>query len=360
MKVLFLNNYDMLSSYGAWQKGEYPAHHLWGAAHLKDFGVDTEILPFEKFPGANSYWRLQRLLKLDQLGMRGLDQQLRALVQGHYDLIYSACQNHSFLLARLRAWGILRTPVIAVIHHPIVPGSVEKVFFTGHDRLICLSESVRQGLLTDYAFLDPGKVIKLDWGVDEAFYGDYREAGADITDTVPVIVSAGKSNRDHDVLVNAANGLNCQVRIYCSEDSRPKANPLPSNVVLTTGAKRANPATYRELVEVYKQAFAVAIPINKTNALAGLTSLMDALAVGRPVIMTRNPYIDIDIEALGIGIWCDIADAAGWRAALSRLLNNPAEAAQMGRKARQLADEKYNIVQFTSDLAAVFTSLPRA
>lgn len=348
----------MQSSYGAWQKGEYPAHHLWGAAHLKDFGIQTDILPFEKFPTLNNYWRLQKFLKLDQLGMRGLDQQIRALASCPHDLIYSACQNHTFLLARLRALGILRTPVIAVIHHPVAQGSAEKIFFTGHDRLICLSESVRQQLLAGYAFLDPEKVIKLDWGVDEAFYGDYREAGSDISNTIPVIVSAGKSNRDHDVLVTAASGLNCQVHIYCSEDSKPKVNPLPSNVVLTTGAKRANPASYRELVEVYKQAFAIAIPLNETDALAGLTSLMDALAVGRPVIMTRNPYIDIDIEALGIGIWCDTADDAGWRAALSRLLNNPAEAANMGRKARQLADERYNILEFTKDLATVFKSLP--
>lgn len=348
----------MQSSYGAWQKGEYPAHHLWGAAHLDDFGIQTDILPFEKFPALNNYWRLQQFLKLDQLGMRGLDQQIRALVSGRYDLIYSACQNHTFLLARLRAWGILRTPVAAVIHHPIAQGAAEKVFFTGHDRLICLSDSVRQRLLADFAFLDPAKVLKLDWGVDEAFYGDYREARPEISGITPVFVSAGKSNRDHDVLVTAADGLNCRIQIYCSEDSRPKVNPLPPNVVLTTGAKRANPASYRELVEVYKQAFAVAIPLNETDALAGLTSLMDALAVGRPVIMTRNPYIDIDIEALGIGIWCDTADGAGWRAALSRLLNNPAEAAQMGRKARQLADEKYNILQFTKDLAAVFKALP--
>ena len=46
----------------------------------------------------------------------------------------------------------------------------------------------------------------------------------------------------------------------------------------------------------------IAIPLEKQETLAGLTSLLDCLGFGKPVIMTRNPCIDIDIEKEGIGI----------------------------------------------------------
>jgi len=356
MKVLFLNNYDMRDGFEKWREGVYPGHHLWGATHLNEFGVSVEILPFERFSKVNNYWRVQRLLGLSQLSMRGLDQQLRALFRGGYDVVYSGCQNHTFLLARLRALGLLNKPVVAIIHHPIPQGTVGKHFFNGHDRLICLSKKVRASLLADYD-LEAEKVIKLDWGVDLEFYGQYCKVPVHGTGRPPAIISAGKSNRDHDVLVNSVIGLDCEVHIYCSENSRPSIAPLPRNVFVTHGPKRTNAIAYPELIRIYRDAYAIAIPLNAADALAGLTSLMDALAIGRPVIMTRNPYIDIDIEALGIGIWVDAGDVAGWKSAISKLLADPGLALEMGERARQLCEKDFNIRQFSESLARVFKGL---
>jgi hypothetical protein len=39
---------------------------------------------------------------------------------------------------------------------------------------------------------------------------------------------------------------------------------------------------------------------------------MDAIGMGKPVIMTRHPLIDIDIEAKG-GIWVNPGDVEGGR-----------------------------------------------
>jgi phosphoribosylcarboxyaminoimidazole (NCAIR) mutase len=66
---------------------------------------------------------------------------------------------------------------------------------------------------------------------------------------------------------------------------------------------------YPEMMAAYLTARVIAIPLEKSDvSLAGLTSLVDAMAIGRPVIMTRNPFIDLDIEAQGIGRWVEPGD----------------------------------------------------
>jgi len=358
MKILFLNNYNMEHAFQDWKEGLFPGHHLWGLTHLNDFGMNIEILPFEPFSKVYNHWRMQKLLKLLGLNQssRRLDQQLSVLLRNRYDVVYSGCQNHTLLLAKLRTLRLFNKPIVAIIHHPIPKGHLSEYYFNGHDRLICLSEKVRESLLADYN-LEPEKVIKLDWGVDLKFYGEYCKASTNGDGQPPVIISAGKSNRDHDVLVNSVVDLDCEVHIYCSEDTRPTIAPLPRNISVTNGPKETNAISYTELVRIYKNAYAIAIPLNKTDVLAGLTSLLDALAIGRPVIMTRNPYVDIDIEALGIGIWVDHGDVLGWKSAILELLDDPVMAQEMGARARQLSENGFNIHQFSENLARVFKGL---
>ena len=40
---------------------------------------------------------------------------------------------------------------------------------------------------------------------------------------------------------------------------------------------------------------------------------MDCLGIGKPVIMTKNPNIDIDIEKEGIGHWVEPGDVEEWK-----------------------------------------------
>lgn len=355
MKILFLNNYDMRIIHALWKAGEFPGHHLWGASHLHHHGVDLDVIEFERFPFFNNHWRVQRFLGLNQLSMRGLDQQLRTLYRFDHDAIFSACQDHTFLLAKLRALGILRKPLVATIHHPIPRGTVDRYFFSGHDRLICLSEKMRDSLLYDHD-LNPNKVVKINWGVDLDFYGPYHDL-PDLGQSLPHVISAGKSNRDFNVLVDAVRHLHCQLDIYCSLNSRPSIDPLPDNVSVTVGSRGSNAVSFPEMMEAYSKSQIIAIPLNQANVLSGLTSLLDALAIGRPVIMTRSPYIDIDIEAAGVGIWVDPGDTAGWRSAISLLSSDFELRRDMGRRARQLCEDEYRIEKYSARLSEVFKSL---
>jgi glycosyltransferase involved in cell wall biosynthesis len=350
MRVLLLNNYEMDGVLAEWQEGLCPAHHLWGASHLSAFGIESEILPFERFPQLNRRWRVQRALNCNSREMIALDQQVRALIHRRTDVIYAACQDHTFLLARLRHLGLLRKPIVTTIHHPIAPHSVEERLLNAHDLVFCLSRVLRDQILAR-DLVSPEKLVVVDWAPDLDFYGPFVAYESQPKHVQPVIISAGKSNRDYDTLVDGSRGLSCRLEIFCSSNSAPSVVCDPAQVKLTVGARGSNATSHVEMRAEYARAYAIAIPMPAVDRLSGLTSLLDAMAIGRPVIMTRNRYIDIDIEALGFGIWVDAGDTEGWRAAIRSLIMDPQRAREMGRRARQATEERYNLMAYAESVA---------
>ena len=61
----------------------------------------------------------------------------------------------------------------------------------------------------------------------------------------------------------------------------------------------------------------------------------------------------MDIEGEGIGITVDYEDVQGWKDAVSYLSAHPDEAKRMGAKARQLAEQVYNMEIFAKEIAMV-------
>jgi glycosyltransferase involved in cell wall biosynthesis len=76
----------------------------------------------------------------------------------------------------------------------------------------------------------------------------------------------------------------------------------------------------------------------------------DALAMGKPVIMTANPYIDVDLEAIGCGRTVGIGDAVGWETALSDMLQDVEGRVLMGARARAFAESEWNYELFSAAL----------
>lgn len=348
MKALFINNYPMDDAWKRWQNGEYPGHHLWGATHLSQHGIEVEIVPHQTLKLLN---KLGRKLAMGD----HLDQQLRILFsRTDYDVVYSACQTNTLLLAILRSLKLFRKPLVALIHHPFNNQLKESLFLGGHDRLLCLSDKVMEPFRHD-----PSVYKKMDfiaWGADLPFYQTASQSSPPST-RPPVIVSAGKTERDHDTLAKACLALDCALDIYCSARTAPSVTNLPDRIAVHASHSADNAVSYQALLSAYRNAFAIAIPLTKTHNLAGLTSLLDAIAVGKPVVMTRNQHIELDIEKEGIGFWVEPDDVQGWQWAIAYLLAHPEEASAMGKRGRRLCETKYNLEAFTNTLARTLTSV---
>jgi glycosyltransferase involved in cell wall biosynthesis len=83
----------------------------------------------------------------------------------------------------------------------------------------------------------------------------------------------------------------------------------------------------------------------------GLTTLVEAFALGIPVICSRNPNFEMDIDKEEIGITVAYNDVEGWINAIRRIAGHPEEAQKMGANARKLAEERFNLEIFSREIA---------
>lgn len=339
-RVLLINNYPMDHAEELYQKQEYPAHHLWGANELRAQGFDVDILPFE----------IWKSLKESRYG--DLDQTLRSALRAHrYDVIYAACLGTSRWLAKARKLGLLYTPVVCVAYTT----RTARAFLQGHDKVICLSEHIENALAGSQK-AKSSQLCNARWGPDLDYFDKIKnEVGA----SQDYIISAGKTRRDYRTLVAAANDGAFNLFLSTNQRALQDVGPLPPNVTV-----RDSWVDSRSIVEELCRATAVAIPVDKNQGeatdLLGYTSLLDALALGKPVVMTRNPLFDIDIEAIGCGFWVDHQDVDGWRKALNVLAQNPERAAEMGARGRAYCESSCSLKRFGDQLANIFSPLHRA
>ncbi|TAF06984.1 MAG: glycosyltransferase [Nostocales cyanobacterium] len=361
MKVLCLFDYASADrSWERWQnkeERESPEHHLWGITHLHKNGIDVDILPYQKF----------RLIKQigEKLKLGDLDQQLRVIFIAHqYDVIYSTCQTSTLILGLLRILGIFKTPLVVKLERPFKNNTLNKILLKilakAHDKILCLSNRTENQLRDDFG-VNKNKLALLDWGPDLPSYDDYEFPAHNI-DEQRVFVSAGNESRDYNTLVQAFSKVDCPLKIYCSSKSAPTLTPLSPNIKIQYSNRETlvlawKALSWKELLSEYAQAYAITIPLYipphriDTTPLYGLTSLLDAMAMGKPVIMTKHRQANIDVEKEKIGLWVEPGDVKGWQQAVAYLLEHPEEAQEMGKRGRILAEQKYNLENFSSQLA---------
>jgi glycosyltransferase involved in cell wall biosynthesis len=90
-----------------------------------------------------------------------------------------------------------------------------------------------------------------------------------------------------------------------------------------------------------------------------MTNLIEALAMGRPVIVTRTGAIpaELDVEQAGCGVHIPASDPNALVRAIEQVASDPRGAAEMGANGRKLCDRRYNMGRFASDLHGFLESL---
>jgi hypothetical protein len=302
-RVLFTHRYSMRLMRQATAEGGYPAHHLWGADALEGAGFAVEYGPFGGGRRALTHlsWRLG-----DRLG--DVEQEAAMLRRARRGdaVAYSGEATLVRGLARLRRAGS-GPPVVGIVHSAVAPWMADL------DVAVCLSSRVRAELVGVHG-RDPDTTPLACWGPDLT-YPRYTPTGSEL------IVSAGQTERDVPTLLRALEGTGLPARVYGRDDAGRH---------------------YNEVLEDVRRASVVAIPLARTDRLLGLSEIADALALAKPIVITRTDAIDFHPEAIGCGIAVAPGDVAGWRAALTRLAADPDEAAAMGRRGRAWAERHCN------------------
>lgn len=147
-----------------------------------------------------------------------------------------------------------------------------------------------------------------------------------------LIVSAGREHRDYETLTAACAALDAEVFIADGSVHTPGAHHRSAGSGLSN--IRTGFADYVQLRDAYAQAAVVAVPLVENDFQAGVTTLLEAMAMGKAIVVTETSGQKGVIENGVTGITVPPGKPGPMREAISRLLDNPTERKRLGRNAR--------------------------
>jgi glycosyltransferase involved in cell wall biosynthesis len=192
----------------------------------------------------------------------------------------------------------------------------------------------------------PGERVRLtSFTVDSAFF----RPDAVTPSPRRMICSAGLEFRDYDTLVEAVDGLDVEVVIaaaspWSKRTSTVDDRPMPSNVTICK-------LSLFELRQLYADAAFVVMPLQPVEFQAGITTILEAMAMGKAVVCTRTPgQTDAIVDDVS-GRYVPPGDADAMRRAIVALLDAPDEAARLGAAARDWVTSTAELSVYAARLA---------
>ena len=158
--------------------------------------------------------------------------------------------------------------------------------------------------------------------------------------------------RDYPTLFEAVRGTDIPVTVVASSPWSKRADqtercPIPDNVTLSKGL------SYGELREMYRGCAVVVVRLQEVDSAAGITTILEAQAVGKPVIVSHTPGILDSIEPGVDAVTVPCADPEALREAIEDIIDNPEKAARLGETARQKVAAEKNIDLFVEQIVDI-------
>lgn len=264
------------------------------------------------------------------------------------------------LLALLRRIGLFRNrKLIAVSHVSLRRGRnrIETFFlkcaYGAFDNILFhspknMEESISEKLIC------PDRCEVLFWGDDLM----YIDRNVNIVQGNKFL-STGREHRDFHTLISAFSKLpqiplDIFTNLHNYDSDYTSIKDLKGkfhNIEIVFVEKSTE--TTRNLAQKVGGCKCVVVTVEKAGLYycTGLTSVIEAMAMGKPIISTRNPYYPFDIEKENIGLWADNEEE--WIKAIEYIYLNPKRAEEMGKNGRKLAEEKFNIVECSKQIESL-------
>ena len=197
------------------------------------------------------------------------------------------------------------------------------------------------------------------WGAQLSYYNKIRE---NVHFSACNFISTGMENRDFKTLLSGFERLDIPLKIYatkrfgCSNYLLSYENES-KNIYVEYVEQRDD--TIYNLAKIVAESYCVVVPLLSEYCVycVGHTSIVEAMALGKPVIVTDNPYHPIDVEKEKIGLKVKASDPQSLMEAVLYLRNHEEEARMMGCRACALAESKYNINVCAENVSCTILSL---
>ncbi|MEP6757360.1 MAG: glycosyltransferase family 4 protein, partial [Chthonomonadales bacterium] len=263
-----------------------------------------------------------------------------------YDAIFSNGENVSIPLATLFKFVMLRPAHILIGHHLSTPKKRWFLTFlrSQMDLIFVYAETQRQYAVDRLKML-PKKLRLIPFHADALFYHPMDVKMPELK----VISSAGLEWRDYPTMMEALKDTPAQVKLaaaspWSKHKNETETRTLPQNV----SARRYS---YRELRDLYAESSVVVVPLYDNDFQAGVTTLLEAMAMGKPVVITRTiGQRDVILDGVN-GIYVPPSDPIALREAVDRLLADEAGATRMGEEARKVIELEMSLDRWVERLA---------
>lgn len=339
-----------------------------GEAPRRDYFELRDMLGAELLSPPPSSGRLHSLLR--KVGGNALAMSVAAWSRrADYDLILTDQEGSGLLLAML--FKLTRTRKAHVmISHYLTPKKKQILYnlfgVQSHiDCTVCYS-TAQEKVAREQLHLTSAQVRMVLHPADSNFWTPVadrkeavsdeqvlRDAGLHLPAGVPVICSAGLEFRDYPTLVEAAESLPRSVHIVIAASSpwSKRRNTtqdvkIPANVHVVS----LKPVQLRAL---YRRAAAIAIPLYDVDFQAGSLVAYEAMACGKPVVISRTRGQSDIVSEGETGFYVPVGDAGALAEALNLLLKSPALADEMGRKARAAVEGGLNLSTYLDNMAVL-------
>jgi hypothetical protein len=156
--------------------------------------------------------------------------------------------------------------------------------------------------------------------------------------------AGGDSMRDYRPLLEAAEGLPMPIRIAARRGLMESDTAVPANVTVeSTSPER--------FIDLMAAARVVVVPLaDSRDRSAGQGTYLNAMALGKPVIVPDVMGVRDYVEADRTGIIVSPGDGAAMRSALERVGRDPDAVREMGARAREAARDRFGPERYIESL----------
>ena len=255
----------------------------------------------------------------------------------------------TFLLAAMQTLLLLRAPrhvVLQFVMRERVPGlksALKYAFmrwcFSSVHLFVCPSRSEVEGYASAFRF--PKKKFAFVASPTNHVMLDRPRVPEE-----PVVLSAGRTFRDYPTLLKAAAGTGLSVTIVAGKGSLD-VTPIPENVTVHYDLPG------HELTELIARCMIVVVTLEERHISAGHSVLLEAMALGKPVIATRVSGIVDYVDDMTTGILVPPGDVDRLRAAMTFLANDAELRRSLGDAGREQVRKHHLPGRFAREVSRV-------
>ncbi|MGH8047250.1 MAG: glycosyltransferase family 4 protein [Chthoniobacterales bacterium] len=272
------------------------------------------------------------------------------------DAVVAASTSHANALAFWKRLGLFHAPLAGIhcghVNFQVTGARRKATTRALHAQEIVLFADAEQEETIRQFDVEPRRIHVGSFGVDADFW---TPAAAEHE----FILAVGNDGRrDYSTFVSAVTGVDARVKILTA---RELPSPLPANIEHLRGSWHAPAVTDEELRGLYRRALVVVVPLEDSIQPSGQSVALQAMACGRPVILTRTR-----------GLWTgdhfrdgrdlllvEPGSADGLRRAIKRMLDDATLREKIGVSAREVVLQHGRIQGFAECLNALLENFKR-